>query len=144
MSDGGLRPLFRKHLPELFWQAVETGGVGRGVPDSYYAGRRDDGAGRSGWVEFKGTSTTRIKFELGQVAWHDRHARSGGNSFIAVRRQHEGGPRLGPPVDELYLYPSSRALELDKLGLLTPAPLVLLLGGVRHWDWGPVHQVLLR
>lgn len=144
MSDGGLRPLFRKHLPGIFFQAVETGGVGRGVPDSYYCGRRDDGAGRMGWVEFKGTSTTRIKFELGQVAWHDRHAREGGTSYIAVRRQHEGGPRLGLPVDELYLYPSSRAAELDKIGLLTPAPTLHLVGGVRCWDWGQVRQVLLR
>lgn len=144
MSDGGLRQLLRTHLPDLFWQAVEVSGVGRGVPDSYYCGRREDGVGRSGWVEFKGTETTRIKFELGQVAWHDRHARQGGTSYIAIRRQHAGGPRRGPPADELYIYPSSRALELDRLGLLTPAPLVLLQGGVRHWDWAAVRQILLR
>lgn len=144
MSDGGLRNLFKTHLPDIFFQPVETGGVGRGVPDSYYAGRRTDGAGRMGWVEFKGTETTRIKFELGQVAWHDRHARSGGTSFIAIRRQHSGGPRRGVAVDELHIYPSDRALELDRLGLLAPAPLILLQGGVRRWEWGAVRQLLLR
>lgn len=144
MSDGGLRQLLRTHLPELMWQAVETGGVGRGVPDSYYAGRRIDGVGRMGWVEFKGTSTTRIKFELGQVAWHDRHARTGGTSFIAVRRQHGGGPRLGPPVDELHVYDSARALELDRVGLLTPAPLLHQTGGPRRWEWDALRQILLR
>jgi len=144
MSDGGLRALFRKHLSDIFWQAVETGGVGRGVPDSYYCGRRIDGAGRMGWVEFKATPTTRIKFELGQVAWHDRHARSGGTSFIAVRRQHEGGPRLGPPVDEFYLFASDRVVELDRVGLLAPTPTLHFVGGVRRWEWSQVGQVLLR
>lgn len=136
--DGGLRGIFRERLPDFFWTAIETGGVARGVPDSYFV--KD---GRSRWIEYKWTKAWAVGLEGPQVAWHSRHAREGGISFVAVRRRCEAGPRR-VAADELWLYPGSAAAALRAEGLKGSAvPFIQLTGGPSSWSWDEVRAALL-
>ena len=133
--DGGLRALFRAHLPEAFIQSIETGQTGRGIPDLYYIH-----AGRSGWVECKATAAWSVPLETEQVAWLCRHARAGGRSWVAVRRHHAGGPRKGPPADMLYLIrgeesPRLKAEGINSLDQHWP-------GGPSRWPWPAILALL--
>jgi hypothetical protein len=137
--DGGLRALFRKHLPHFFITTIETGGTGRGIPDLEYCSP----AGVSGWVECKKTGAWAVDLEPEQVAWLTRRARYKGRCFIAVRRKHAGGPRKGPPIDEIYIWPGARAADLKRLGLEHG-----LLGdcyganGPARWSWDAIARLL--
>lgn len=149
--DGGLRPLFRERVPEAHWQSIETGGTGRGVPDSNYcipcwsaSGGRSS---REGWVEFKLTGSPRaIGLRPEQVAWISRRCRAGGRVLVAVRLRHPGGLRRGEPVDELWLLEGGGVLDFATRGLVEQAPWVLLrsVGGPQNWDWGRVVTILQR
>lgn len=141
--DGGLRALFREHIPQLAWTSVETGGTTSGVSDSNYLAR----GGIEGWVEFKQTEASRIQsYTPFQAAWIHRRWRYGGRSWIACRRWHRGGKRRGPPVDELWMVPGMLAPELRSGGLLgleklSPANQRWLWrwrGGPLKWDWDAV------
>jgi len=132
--DGGLRPLFRSRLPQFMWTSVETGATGSGVADSNYLLN-----GVEGWIEHKQTDASKIdSLNKYQVAWLHRRARCGGRVWIACRRWHDGGPRRGPPIDELWLVPGGWAQELRSGGLLALARTGdAWLAGLEWWPGGP-------
>lgn len=127
--DDGLRSLFRRHLPQVDWQSIESGGVNRGIPDSNFCHR-----GCEGWVEFKSTKGYVVDLRPEQIGWIARRVRSGGRVWIAVRRRHDGGPRRGEPVDELYLVHGCYAKKA-KLDGLRGLPSRMYGGGPARWDW---------
>jgi hypothetical protein len=130
--DDGLRSILRARLPMVQWTSIETGMTQGGVPDleGCYQGAQT-------WVECKATRAWAVKFSSSeQVGWHLRRAREGGSSWIAVRRRHEGGPRLGPPVDELWLVPGREALGLSVNGLNDGW--MFWGGSPSRWDWGSI------
>lgn len=129
MIDDGLRALFHTNLRAFHWQAIESGLTGGGIPDSNYCC-----AGIEGWVEHKATKANKIVFRPDQIGWHLRRYRAGGRTFIAVRQRHSGGPRLGKPVDRLYLYPGRQVKDLVFRGLLVK-PIERWEGGPARWDW---------
>lgn len=137
--DGGLRALFKDKFPDWFWQSVEIGAIGVGVPDTHFLAP----GGISGWVEFKATDTMSVTFRPGQVPWIHRYGRLGGRACVAVRRRHGGGPRKGEPVDELYIFGAGDVVRLAQEGLTGPTPRLVCRGGVRRWDWDAVRAVLL-
>lgn len=140
--DGGLRKIFAQNFSEAMWQSVETWSTGQGVPDVHYIFPN----GISGWIEYKKTTAWAIDIDKEQSAWLERYARLGGRCFIAVRRQTAGGPRHGPPVDELWLFrgADARALMLGGLRAAGLAALVRTPGGPAAWDWQAVKAVLTR
>lgn len=145
-DDGGLRTLFRDHLKAgLQWTSVETGGTGKGIPDSEFCG-----GGAQGWVEFKQTDGWAVTLDPEQISWHTIRGLRGGRSFIAVRRKHNGGVRRGPRADELWVMPGALAKQLKVGGLKWArehedmgAILVRCSGGPARWDWTSVRRVLL-
>lgn len=136
--DGGLRPLFRQKLPTIHWVSIETGGTGRGIPDSN--GCRD---GNEFWVEFKQTKTHSVGLRPEQVAWLMRRSRVGGSCFVAVRCRTEAGPRRGPARDELWLFRGSDAVELKQDGLNCCLHLGVWEGGPANWCWAEIERQLL-
>lgn len=130
MIDDGLRALFHTNLRNSFhWQAIESGLTGGGIPDSNYCT-----VGIEGWVEHKASKAVAIVFRPDQIGWHLRRYRAGGRTFIAVRQRHSGGPRLGSPIDRLYLYPGRMVKELALTGLRVK-PLERFENGPSRWDW---------
>lgn len=143
MIDGGLRTLFHSHIPEFHWVAIETGLTHSGVPDSNYCY-----GGKDRWVEFKQTETYRIKQTKKtpfQIAWHERRARAEGKTFLAVRRWHDGGVRLGAAVDELYIFSGTLIRQVYTNSMVHPASRHVFFspGGPSFWDWKKVRSVLL-
>ena len=137
--DGGLRTLFRQHLPQLHWQSIESGITGGGIPDANYC---HDGI--EGWIEFKQTKAWAVAIKPEQVGWIIRRKRAGGNVYIAVRRQKL---RKYEPVDELWLIDGSAAREVRDTGLkhlYHGAGLLLrTTGGPSCWNWDEVLSHLL-
>lgn len=139
--DGGLRPLFRRNLPDMDWQSIEVGSIGSGVPDSNYC---CDGV--EGWVEFKKTTGWVVELRKEQAAWIDRRCRHGGRVCIAVRQR--GGSR-----DNLWLLSGRLALLWRAVGLPRHWPLcpsierdgVLTVqnGGPARWDWTAIRTALV-
>jgi hypothetical protein len=124
--DGNLRQIFRKKLPQFHWQSIETGGTGRGIPDSNYCC-----SGEEGWVEFKKTSGWKVNIRPEQVGWLLRRSRAGGRTWLAVRRKG----------DQLWLVRGSQAEELLDRGLrdfLAPS----WEGGPARWDWEAINRLL--
>lgn len=138
--DGGLRTLFRQNLRSgMMWTSIESAGTASGIPDSNYL----SDTGVEGWVEFKRTNKNSVVFQPGQVGHLFRRHRYGGRAWIAVRFQHDGGPRKGPPADVLYLVPASRVVALADDGLRGAAPLHCGDGGPARWSWALVRGALL-
>jgi hypothetical protein len=137
MSDGGLRGLFRKHLPEFHWQSIETGGTGRGIPDTNGCIR-----GTELWIEFKAAKGWRVDISPEQVAWAERRFRAGGRVFLAVRRDALGGPRRGLAVDTLYIYSAHDFRTLLQAPLAAAKPLYQGENGPARWDWAQIRTVL--
>lgn len=136
--DGGLRSLFHDRLKEGFhWQAIETGGTGRGIPDSNYRSEYAEG-----WTEFKQTETQTCSLRPEQVSWIHRRIRLGGLVYVITRRNHNGGPRKGPPVDELWIHFGVWVRELKMDGLLAAEPMYVGHGGPSNWDWDEVRRIL--
>jgi hypothetical protein len=138
-DDGNLRALFRTHLRgKCDMQAVETGLIAAGVPDLNYCVQ----GGFEGWVEMKQTDGYAVTLRPEQVGWISRRCRAGGRVLIAVRRWHDGGPRKGPPVDELWLLKGAYAPDLKTMGLQWAHTDNALLGqwsgGPARWDWSAV------
>lgn len=125
-------------MPSIFWQSIETGGTGRGIPDSY--GCCD---GKMFWVEFKVTAGFAVTLSPEQVGWHMHHSRKGGRSFIAVRRQCTAGPRRSA-VDELYLFHGKQAIDLKVLGLYECRHVAMWHSGPARWDWDQIEKILLQ
>jgi hypothetical protein len=140
--DDGLRLIFRRSLTDFHWTSIETGGTGLGIADSNYL----FAGGTEGWVEYKRTDGWAVTLDEFQAAWIFRRARLGGRAMIAVRRRHDGGPRRGPAVDELYLVPGALALVARAHGLRDPvvrAATAVHHGGPAGWDWPGVAALLL-
>lgn len=136
--DDGLRKLFHDRVERCHWQAMELGVVGAGVPD-------DNGCadGADFWIEYKATDAWAVGLEPLQVGWISRRMRAGGRVFIAVRRRHDGGPLLGGPTDELWVYEGWDAAVLKAEGLRSAAaPILQMDGGPGRWDWDRVRDVL--
>jgi hypothetical protein len=135
MSDGGLRQLFRRHLPELDWQGVETWSTGQGVPDMNFI---------DGWVENKVTHHWKVEVSPEQVAWAERRIRKGGKVFVAIRRVSDAGPRKGEAADELtlawgnQLRPLIEGERIDTIDYFGVWP-----GGPAGWDWEFIKTILL-
>jgi hypothetical protein len=133
--DGDLRAIFRRNLPKFDWTSVESGGTGRGIPDSNYC--LD---GREGWCEFKQTKAWAVGLRPEQVGWILRRVRHGGRVWIAVRRMREDS-------DELWIAPGNLAGELKAEGLngLVANTLIRLrwFGGPAKWNWDQIAKVLV-
>jgi len=138
--DGGLRPIFKDHLPKFHWVAIETGDTSSGVPDTN--GCID---GVEMWIEFKQTSTNKVSLRPGQVGWIHRRWRHGGRVWVAIRYHHNGGPILGPSVDDLIMIYGGHVMELAENGLrLEPAMISgRWRGGPRRWDWPGIQALLV-
>ena len=143
-DDGNLRPLFRQRLREGFhWVSVETGGTGRGIPDSEYCARRPDGTSVSGWIEYKQTTGWNVTLRPEQVAWHRVRWERGGRSLVAVRRWPEAGVRRAA-ADELWIFEGRWAPDLREGGLRSGIPALYIgEGGPSQWDWDLIRCVLL-
>lgn len=135
MADGNLRKIFMEHLTQAHWQAIETGGTGRGVPDanSCYKGVET-------WVEYKKTEHWAVEVRPEQVAWIERRVRYGGRAFIAVRRI---------PDNELWLLRSGAARILaTRRQSLRNVPEELRCGvwpgGPARWDWPAIATILWK
>ncbi len=140
--DDGLRAEIVKHLPILrgsavLWVSVESSSTASGIPDLYGCWR-----GRHVWVECKSTSGWKPVINEFQVGFQVRLARAGGVGFVATRRRHGGGPRLGAPVDELWVHAGEGAGLLRGGGLRAAEPVLQGEGGVTRWDWEKVGGVL--
>lgn len=131
-TDGGLRAIERKYLPELNWQAIETGFIAQGVPDMNYCFN-----GAEGWVENKvahGWVVSTLK--PAQVGWALRRTRAGGRVFFAIRRAPKGD-------DELWVVPGKMARELIDFGLRKIPPRYRFgAGGPGKWGWEEVKTLL--
>lgn len=130
-SDGDLRRIFRAHLPQAHWQAIETGSVGPGVPDSNYCFP----GGFDGWIEFKVTTGWAVTLRPGQIGWLARRARAGGRVFVGVRQ-------LRAKEDVLWMALGSHASELKDKGLRGSPVLGRWTGGPSAWPWATIQTLL--
>ena len=132
MIDGGLRQIFRTHLPDAFWQSIETGSTGRGIPDSHYIFP----GGVSGWIEYKATKANAVAVRPEQIAWLERYRRNGGRAFVAVRTR--SGCSL---FDGL----AARSLAQGGCKAVPSALLIgLWAGGPSGWDWAHIRTRLVK
>lgn len=138
LIDGGLRKIFREHIPRAHWTSVETGGTGLGVPDSHGCVN-----GSQFWIEFKKTDGWAVALRPEQVAWHMSYGRHGGTSFIGVRRLCEAGARR-EAADQLWLLPGDQADQWKLCGLPRGLEDVYCLGqgGPARWDWDQIILLL--
>lgn len=138
VSDGNLRTIFQKHLPEAHWQPVETL-VGRGIPDVEYCFP----GGITGWIENKLTNGWTVDISPNQIAWAERRVRVGGRVFLAVRRQTNAGPRRGAATDELWLFNGSQSRQVSLTGLKAPIqPIGCWPSGPSRWNWEAIRKIL--
>ena len=120
---------------------MELGLLVSGVPD--HNGCVD---GVDFWIEYKATEDYSVGLEPLQVGWLLRRMRAGGRCFVVTRRRHEGGPRKGLPVDDLWVHEGWDAKTLKAEGLLSCPPILHLEAqqdGPSHWDWDRVEERLL-
>jgi hypothetical protein len=140
-SDGGLRALYRKHLPGFQLTAIESATTSPGVPDTEYCSPY----GTQGWIENKRSDAWAVTIRPLQVAWISRRARLGGRVFIAVRRLTKGGPKT-QAADELWLIHGRAVEALCDGGLrAVRSDFVLCVqsGGPEAWDWGAIKDHLI-
>lgn len=137
MIDGGLRILFRKNLPHFDWVTIETGGTGRGVPDSNACYNKIEF-----WIEYKQTDGWDVPLRPEQIGWLMRRSRAGGRTFIAVRRWPEAGKRR-IAADDLYLFRGADAILAKQQGLRLPTRLGIWSEGPSAWNWREIGQLLI-
>ena len=126
MIDGGLRQLFRKHLPEVDWTPVETFSTGRGVPELHYC---VDGV--AVLIELKAVrGIEKVRMRPEQIAWCERYLRHGGRVWIAVRQGQN-----------FFLFTGRQARELH---LKFSLPAMKLTGGPARWDWTEIRDALAK
>ena len=142
MSDDGLWGKIHHHTKgfEIDWVRIESGMTGSGIPD--LNGCKD---GVEVWLELKATCAWSVGISSEQVGWAERRIRRGGRVLLATRRRHDGGPRKGPPVDELWLHAGYDIRHVMDHGLqLSPPPLLLSEGGPSRWDWNQFIRLVFR
>ena len=139
MIDGGLRKIFHSKLPDIHWQAIETGSTGKGIPDSNGCYQ-----GVEFWCEFKKTSANVVNLSPEQVGWILRRKRAGGNVYIAVRKKRSQSVRR-EACDELWLFSGIDAAHLKEGGLKSNLvlPLGIWRGGPNKWDWQAVKKQII-
>jgi hypothetical protein len=139
MIDGGLWAEISAHMGHpVDWQRIETGGVGRGIPDL-------NGclAGTEIWIELKATNGWAVVVRPEQIGWAERRMRAGGRVFLMTRRRHGGGPLRGPAVDELWIHRGEDTRHVAKEGLRCGRPpLLTTTGGPSQWDWSLARRIL--
>jgi hypothetical protein len=135
-SDGGLRSLFRKHLPKVFFTTIESRLTQAGIPDLH--GIADGGP--AFWIENKATKGYAVRVRPLQSAWLRRYAGKGGYCALAVRRRSSRGE------DELWLVAGSAAHRLATGGLqgLGRGLLGRWAGGPAGWPWLTVLALVTR
>ncbi len=74
-----------------------------------------------------------MKIAPEQVSWLERRVRMGGKCWLIVRKKASAGLRR-KAVDELHIYPGSKARAVLINGLHTP-PIDLYEGGPARWNW---------
>lgn len=127
MRDGGLRPLFRKHLPGVHWVSIESGLTESGIPDANGCVE-----GIEFWMEYKVSHGWKVGLRPEQIGFHLRRHRAGGRTFVAIRR----APKR---EDELWLFPGSLIAEIAKRGLREAHPRYLFgQDGPVNWNWEAV------
>lgn len=137
--DGDLRTIWNANLVGWHLQHIETGGTGRGIPDTNYCYEC-----REGWIENKrgeGVKGDIIKIRPEQIGWIERRHRAGGRVFVAVRRQvlTAYSPDNWKRIDELWLL----GPEHVRLRKLDPANCRMVQkGGPRNWDWSLIQAIL--
>jgi hypothetical protein len=131
--DGGLRSIFRQQLPHFHWVTIESGATDQGIPDSEFCHN-----GQTGWVEYKKTNGWVVPLNPSQVGWHMRRARSGGRSFIAVRKKKELWLFAGASARDLKLngFRDEKILEQTMHGMW--------MGGPANWNWHQIETILTR
>jgi hypothetical protein len=140
IMDGNLRSIFRDKLKEGFhWQSVETGLTGPGTPDANFGAR-----GVERWIEMKQTSGFKPHIRREQISWHLHRTAVDGVTFVAIRRWHNGGPRKGPPIDELWLCHGHYLATISKYNMTHTEIewLGVWVGGPNHWDWNRIADIL--
>lgn len=140
--DGGLRKLFREHIPQFDWCSIESGLTGGGIPDSNYCAPGNPGV--EGWIEYKQTGGHAVTLKPEQVGWIARRSRYGGRVWIAVRQLAPAGPRR-EARDVLWLFPGSWAREAREHGLRgqwVVENALMWPNGPARWDWAVVAAVL--
>lgn len=130
MSDGGLRKIFRTHLPAVAWSTIETGTVEPGVPDL-----NGCHGGIEFWVECKATTGWAVEVKKSQVAWHLLRASKWGRTFFAVRQ-------LGAGRDDFHLIEGRHAIPFFDAGLREVPTLFHCAGGPAKWEWGRILKLL--
>lgn len=131
--DGGLRLIFRTNLPLIHWTSIESGLTESGIPDA-------EGClhGNEFWNEYKQTNGWKIaknRTTTFQIAWHERRARSGGRSFISVRRNST--------ADELWMFFGKDVRAVYTGGLLATPPIGNWEGGPSKWPWDKIRTILV-
>lgn len=127
-NDGGLRKLFTERIKGVHWQAIETGGTGRGVPDLNGCFE-----GRDIWIEMKKADHWAVGIWPEQVAWIERRTRAGGLCRIAVRRDGDELWLLRPEAARIIATPRQSLRDVPagyKIGVWP--------GGPRAWPWDDI------
>lgn len=137
MIDGGLRVLFRQHLPQAMWISIESGATQLGIPDAHYLFDYN----YSGWIEFKQTSINAVSIRPHQIAFAERYWRMGGRCFLAVRQKRKKTARI-PACDDLYIFQGNRVRKVAYGGLAATIPLIRYDGGPSRWDWDKIKSLL--
>jgi hypothetical protein len=141
--DGGLRNIFRTYLQKLGYHftAIETGGTGRGIPDSEYCSP----TGETGWIEYKKTSANSIQISPEQIGWALQRSRNQGVIFYGVRKKCAKGVRRRA-CDELWLIDGASAQLLKEEGLKSRELKILGIwaNGPANWDWQQIDRILRR
>lgn len=126
-ADGGLRSLFRRHLPLVDFVSVEMHRGGRGVPDVNYCV-----AGCEGWIEMKRISGWRARVSPEQVGWAERRIRAGGRVLVAIRRR-----------DEMAMFSGLQLRVLRKHDVRDVHPVGEWSGGPSGWNWEEILAIMM-
>jgi len=104
-KEASLWALLKEHLPkEAHFQRIETGGTGKGVPDVNYCYE-----GKEVWIELKSIEGLKSTLTPFQIAWIYNRYRSGGNTFILMRK-------INTKKKQIKLFSPSQGLSLKELG----------------------------
>ncbi|MGI9297777.1 MAG: hypothetical protein ACR2QC_07755 [Gammaproteobacteria bacterium] len=108
------RDRLTKTIGGPMWSKIETGLSTTGVPDLYGIDH-----GVSIWIECKIVAGRRLRHPLRplQAFWHREYWLSGGRSLVVASERHNGGPRLGPPVDRIHIWTPGHLAENGSIPL---------------------------
>jgi len=127
--------LLKRNTPLVDWQRMETGVVGKGVPDLNGRHPHTD-IGLEVWVELKHISGNKVTLRPEQVGWHKRRWKSGSITRILVRQQ-KNGPRTGK-IDRIYLWPGCDADKVFMEGTAHPTRFVW----DRPFKWKSIEEAI--